>query len=232
MKNIIKTSIAFAFISIVFFACKKNDYIVGGQLSNATTPLTTYDYLKSNRYKLFDTLLLLVDKAGLKDVINQKGITFYAPTDYSINNYLLKRTIAVQNSDPNKQYTIDSLIKYDLGIFTDSLKTYIIPQTVTYKSLTPNARIFNTAKSGTIALISYETTLDPNLGYNPLVNTPPRIEYYNFILRPDLLASGGYTPDKVPDNVGIRVLCQTSGLTTATGQLNVLNNGHILYFKK
>src|ERR1700743_1590536 len=121
MKNIIKYMAVAIVMAIVFNGCKKNDYIVGGKLESTTTPLTTYDYLKNNRFKMFDTLLMLVDKAGLKDVINQKGITFYAPTDYAIDNYLLKRTLEVQNSDPFKKYTIDTLIKYDLNGFKDSL---------------------------------------------------------------------------------------------------------------
>jgi hypothetical protein len=229
MKNIIKPLIVFALASIVFVACKKDDYIVGGKLENTTTTLSTYDYLKSNRYKMFDTLLMVIDKAGLKDVINAKGITFYAPTDFSINNYLQLKTIAAQKIDPSVKYSIDTLIKYDLNTFKDSLNAYIIPQAVVYKSLTQNGVVFNTAKTGSQAVISYEKTYDPNLGYTSAVSTAPSLEYYTFIkgqLPPVIQAS------QIPDTVGVRVLCQTSGLTTSTGQLNVLSNSHVLYFKK
>ncbi|MGZ3751030.1 MAG: fasciclin domain-containing protein [Mucilaginibacter sp.] len=228
MKNIFKLLIVFAAANIVFVACKKDNYIVGGKLESTTTPLTTYDYLKSNRYKMFDTLLMVIDKAGLKDVINAKGITFYAPTDFAINNYLQAKTKEAQQIDPFAQYSIDTLIKYDLNTFKDSLNTYIIPQTVVYKSLTENGIAFNTAKSGSQAVISYEKTYDPNLGYTSAVSTAPSIEYYTFIkgkLPPAFVAS------TIPDTVGVRVLCQTSGLTTSTGQLNVLSNSHVLFFK-
>ena len=216
-------------MAIVLNGCKKNDYIVGGKLESTTTPLTTYDYLKNNRFKMFDTLLMLVDKAGLKDVINQKGITFYAPTDYAIDNYLLKRTLEVQNSDPFKKYTIDTLIKYDLNGFKDSLNRYIVPSTVTYSSLTENGVLFKTA-FGNHAVISYETTTDPNLGYSGAVSTLPRIEYYTFIIGAPLPSP--LIASQIADTVGVRTLCQTSGLTTATGQLNVLANSHVLYFKQ
>jgi len=217
-----------AVAAVAFIGCKKDNYIVGGKLESTTTTLSTYDYLKNNRFKMFDTLLMLVDKAGLKDVINQQGITFYAPSDYSIDNYLNKRTIEVQNVDPNKKYTIDTLIKYDLNNFKDSLNAYIVHSTVTYNSLTENGVVFKTAL-GNQAVISYETTTDPTLGYSGAISTLPRIEYYTFIkgspLPSPLVAS------QIPDTVGVRVLCQTSGLTTATGQLDVLSNTHILYFK-
>jgi hypothetical protein len=230
MKKIIKYLAVVLLAIAVFAGCKKDNYIVGGNLSNATTPLTTYDYLKNNRFKEFDTLLMIIDKAGLKDVINQKGITFYAPTDFSIDNYLRERSQEVQNFDPNKNYTIDSLIKYDLAHFKDSLNAYIIPKTVTYSSLTNNGVLFNTAMNSSNAVISYETTTDGTLGGTTVVSTLPRLEYYTFIkgapLPSPLVASA------IPDSVGVRVLCQTSGLTTATGQLNVLDNSHVLYFKQ
>ncbi|SHM77783.1 Fasciclin domain-containing protein [Mucilaginibacter sp. OK098] len=228
MKNISKLIIVFALANIVFVACKKDNYIIGGKLENATTTLSTYDYLKNNRYKMFDTLLLVIDKAGLKDVINAKGITFYAPTDFSINNYLQAKTIAAQKNNPFARYSIDTLIKYDLNTFKDSLNTYIIPQKIIASSLTESGVVFNTAKNGSQAVISYEQTFDTNLGYTSAVSTAPRIEYYTFIkghLPPVVVAS------QIPDTVGVRVLCQTSGLTTSTGQLNVLSNSHVLFFK-
>jgi hypothetical protein len=228
MKNIIKLLIVIAIANIMLASCKK-DYIIGGKLESTTTNLTTYDYLKSNRFKMFDTLLMLVDKAGIKDVINQKGITFYAPTDFSINNYLTKKTKEAQVGNIFVVYTIDTLIKYDLNAFADSIRMYIIPKTITYSSLTSNGVVLNTAQSGTQAVVSYEQTTDPNLGYNPVVTTIPQVEYYSRVIgtlpRPIVSV-------KLSDSVAIRVLCQTSGLTTATGQLNVLSNSHTLYFKQ
>ncbi len=228
MKNIIKLLIVIAIANIMLASCKKN-YIIGGKLESTTTNLTTYDYLKSNRFKMFDTLLMLVDKAGLKDEINQKGITFYAPTDFSINRYLAKKTAEVQNVDIFAKYTIDTLIKYDLATFADSIKTYIIPKTITYTSLTSNGVVLNTAKSGASVVVSYEQTTDTNLGYNSVVNTIPQVEYYSLVI--GTLPSPVKSVDLDP-SVAIRILCQTSGLTTATGQLNVLSNSHTLYFRQ
>jgi len=228
MKNITKLIIAFVVASCILAACKKDNYIIGGKLESTTTTLSTYDYLKNNRFKMFDTLLMLVDKAGVKDVINQQGITFYAPTDFAINNYLQKKSLEAQRINPFARYTIDTLIKYDLAKFKDSLNTYIIPQKVTYGSLTQSGVVFNTAKQGSQAVISFETTYDPNLGYTSAVSTAPKVEYYTFIKGklPSVVEASS-----IPDTIGVRVLCQTSGLTTSTGQLNVLSNTHVLFFK-
>ena len=229
MKKIIKYLTVVVLAIAVFEGCKKDNYIVGGQLESTVTPLSTYDYLKNNRFNMFDTLLLLVDKAGIKNVINQQGITFYAPTDFSINNYLTIRRNQVRNHNPNKNYTIDTLIKYDLQGFKDSINMYIIPKTITYNSLSQNGVVFNTAFANKQAVISFETTTDVTLGYTSAVSTPPRLEFYTYIksgpLPSPLIASD------ISPSVGVRVLCQTSGLTTATGQLNVLVNTHTLYFK-
>lgn len=227
MKTNRKFILLLAITVSVLFACNKQNYIIGGKLEVATTPLSTYDYLKSNRYGTFDTLLLIIDKAGLKSVINQTGITFYAPTDFSINHYLQAKTLLAQKANPFAQYSIDTLIKYDMATFKDSLNAYIIPKVITYTSLTSNGVIFNTARSGSQAVISYEKTYDTNLGYTSAVSTAPSIEYYTFIKGqlPAVVVAAS-----IPDSIGVRVLCQTTGLTTSTGQLNVLENSHVLFF--
>ncbi len=106
---------------------------------------------------------------------------------------------------------------------------YIIPKTITYNSLSQNGVVFNTAFANKQAVVSFETTTDVTLGYTSAVSTPPRLEFYTYIksgpLPSPLIASD------ISPSVGVRVLCQTSGLTTATGQLNVLVNTHTLYFK-
>src|ERR1041384_6880417 len=80
-------------------ACKKGDYLSGGSLANPKVEMSTYDYLKRN--PLFDTLVLLVDRAGMKEQVNGK-ITFFAPTDYSIRLLMLTRTAEIQKKYNNE----------------------------------------------------------------------------------------------------------------------------------
>jgi hypothetical protein len=81
-------------IIITTGACQKS-YITGGSPENvnAYANTLTYDVLKSN--PLYDTLVQVIDAAGLKDQINAAGTTFFAPSDYSVFNYLNYRTRAL-----------------------------------------------------------------------------------------------------------------------------------------
>jgi hypothetical protein len=234
MKNI-KILLICLITGLLLYSCKKNDYFIGGTLHNTKVNMTTYDYLKSNKDQLFDTLLLIVDKSGTKDKINQAGITFFAPTDYSIKAYLLNKTLEIQRKDPAKKYTIDTLLKYDLSHFVDSLNVYIIPNKVQAANLSNDGTIFQTAKTGVKSVVSYEFTDDPVLGYNPNSANRPQIMYYTFLK--NAIASPFIAADITADD-GVRTRVQTSGIETTTGILHVLLNGnssrsgHLLYFSQ
>jgi len=229
MKNIFKTLFAVLALAVMISACKKDDYFVGGTLHNAKVNMTTYDYLKSNSSKLFDTLLILVDKAGLKDKINQSGASFFAPTNYAIRNYLSYKTSLIQVKDPTKRYTLDSLIKYDLSHFTDSINVYLIPKKIEYANMTNDGTLYATSKTGVNAVVSFEYTDDPKLGYNSNSANRPQIMYYTFLIKP-------ITPPIVASEIaatdGTRVKVQTSGIETNNGMLHVLANDHLLYFTR
>ena len=207
MKRFFKYTACFLLTVIIFSACKKDDYLKGGTIRSNKVNMTTYDFLKSNSAGLFDTLLLLVDKAGVKDKINQQGISFFAPTDYAINAYLQLRVAQEQNINPLRKWTIDSLIKYELPKFTDSINVYMVNKLLTYDNLTETGSTYATLKPGADCKVSYEETRDPELGYNPNVSTIPRIVYFTC------------------KNLKTRV--QTSGIETTTGMLHILANPHL-----
>ena len=181
IKNAFRATAVFSLAAVLVISCKKNDYLSGGSLHNAKVNMTTYDYLTSNSAGLFDTLLLLVDKAGLKDKINQQGVTFFAPTDYSISRYLDVRAAEEQNIDPFRKWTIDSLIKYELSKFADSLNIYFVQGALSYDQLTENGALYPTLKAGANCVVSYEETRDQDLGYNPNISNIPRIVYFTFL---------------------------------------------------
>ena len=150
--------------AMLFFAsCKKDSYIIGGSVSNPQVNMSAYDYLNSNSWQLFDTVLMLIDKAGLKDEINKPGITFFVPTDYAVYNYLNARTIALQQVDENLKYTLDSLVK-DIQRVKDSMGLYIVSSPLTYDKLTDDGAIYQTELKGDKAVVSFEYTQDPSLG--------------------------------------------------------------------
>lgn len=67
---------------ILLSACKKNYYVDTG-IANPKYNGTIYDYLVKNPY-LFDTVAYIVEKAGLKETLQNDSITFFSPTDESI----------------------------------------------------------------------------------------------------------------------------------------------------
>jgi hypothetical protein len=227
MKKAIIYSILFSLTVIMLFSCKKDNYIIGGALNVAKVNETTYDYLRNDPQHLFDTLVLLIDDAGLKDSINQPGITFFAPTDYSIDNYLYKRTIAAQNIDPFAQYTIDSLVKYDLDSFKYYIGEYIVHTALNFNDLVPKGTEFLTGKDSTYAVVSYEPTTDLYLGFYSAVNTPPSIVYYTLL---NQKITGQFNAQNFTSSDGVKTRVQTFGILTTTGTLGVLGNEHILYF--
>lgn len=229
IKNAFRAIAVFSLAAVLVISCKKNDYLSGGSLHNAKVNMTTYDYLKSNSAGLFDTLLLLVDKAGLKDKINQQGVTFFAPTDYSIGRYLLVRSLEEQNIDPFRKWTIDSMIKYELPKFADSLSIYFVQSALSYDQLTENGTLYPTLKAGANCVVSYEETRNQDLGYNPNISNIPRIVYFTFLFKnimPPIIANEISSTDGKHERV------QTSGIESTTGVIDVLNNQHTLFFRK
>ncbi|MEH6304004.1 fasciclin domain-containing protein [Olivibacter sp. CPCC 100613] len=210
-------------------SCKKDDYFIGGNLHDPNVHMSTYDFLKNNNRGLFDTLLMVIDAAGLKEKINQTDITFFAPTDYSINSYLSLRALEEQEIDPFRKWTIDSLLKYEIEKVRDSIDIYIVPNRIAYADLSQNGILFQTAKAGARAVISYESTDDPALGYNENSSVLPQVMYYTFLYKPitpPIIAS------EISGSDGARTIVQTSGIISTTGNVNVLSNAHILFFSK
>lgn len=226
MKNYKIFGLLWIVFAMAVTSCNKNEYQVGGDLHNPNINMTTYDYLKSNKYGLFDTLIMLIDKAGVKDKINQPGVTFFAPTDYSIKNYIESRTLKVQKVDPFKMWTVDSIIKYELPRFADSLDIYLVKDYLPNSALSKEGTIYNNSKNGNV-VVSYEETTNAQMGYNQNSSVIPRVVHFTYLYQtlPNNL--------KVSDiawPVGIRTLVQTSNAQTTTGALHVLNNSHTLFF--
>lgn len=226
MKNINKISWAVLLLTLIFTSCQKDDYFVGGDLHKSKVNVSTYDFLKNNERGLFDTLIMLVDAAGLKESINQPGITFFAPTDYSIRSYVEARTVIEQRIDPFRKWTVDSIMKYEMSTFADSLNIYIVPEVIAYSDLTGSGKIFKT-KKGNDVVLSYEETNGVNLGYNPNSSFRPQIMWFTHLI-------GALTPpfeaSLIPNSIGVRTRVQTSGIESTTGRVNVLENGHRLFF--
>ena len=233
MKNY-KIALLLLTVAATIFGCQKR-YITGGEIEdvNKYSNLSTYDALSS--LAQFDTLVQVIDAAGLKDAVNAAQTTFFAPSDASVYNYLNKRTIDIQASvDQYAKFTLDSL-KYHLennieGI-ADSLKMYLIPGLLNVDAdLSATGSFYKTALSGDSAIVSYEYTYDDNMGYTDLVSTPPRLVYYTHLWKPYALDDQDSTAADVPAATGVHTLVTTSFMNTQNGVIHVLSSGSTLFF--
>ncbi|WP_288880627.1 fasciclin domain-containing protein [Pedobacter panaciterrae] len=212
----ILTLVAFC---VAFTACKKNDYIIGGDLHDPHVNMTTYDFLKTK--PLFDTLVVLIDKAGLKDEINGNN-TFFAPTDYSIKALLARRTLVIQQKyqDENIKYTLDSLPVPELR---DSLRSHLFTGKINREQLSLENKVFKSLSGEDFSILLKQVD-----SYTGLVTTRPQYLYLTKI-------RNGLDPNPIPDDYldedrDIIELVQTSGILTTNGVLHVLNNTHKFYW--
>ena len=232
MKNKGMLSLLLFCSMLLLNSCKK-DYITGGTVedSNMYKNVTTYNFLASNA--LYDTLVQVIDAAGLQDKINQQDVTFFAPSDYSIYTYLSLRTLYVQNNiNIESKFGLDSLLYYvsnNINGTRDSLLMYLILKPLPYSVLTDAGSYYATELTGDSAIVSYEYTKEEHLGYNSNVSGVPQLVYYTHVWYPYELNSENKAGD-IPEDIGVHTLVKVSGIQTQTGLVNELENAHTLFF--
>lgn len=236
MKKHIQLSMLIAASSMVFLmaACKKDNYIVGGSLQdvNKYKNTSTYDFLKTN--PLFDTLVQVIDAAGIKDKINSSSNTFFVPTDYAIYSYLSQRTILVQNTiNQYGKFGLDSLLYYlqnNIRGTKDSLSMYLVGTPLANETLTAGGALFPTQLAGDTVAVSYEYTTSSTEGYNSAVSSQPQLVYFSQLWKHFALSST-YPIDSIKGQKGVvHTLVQTSNIKTQNGIVHVLSNAHTLFF--
>jgi hypothetical protein len=231
-KIILARCLAIAAVIVIFTACKK-DHITGGSLEdvNKYSNTLTYDALKTN--SLYDTLVRLIDTAGLKDKINGQGITMFVPSDYAVFSYLNLRTQKVQATiNANAKFGLDSLFYYlrnNINGTKDSLLMYLINKPLLYNNLTDMGTLYPTELAGDTAIVSYEYTRNTTLGYNTIVSGVPQVVYFTQLWKHyDLNATN--PAGQVPNTIGVHTLVKTSCIITKNGVMNALDNSHTLFF--
>ncbi|RZK40697.1 MAG: hypothetical protein EOO90_14165 [Pedobacter sp.] len=200
-----------------FTSCKKSEYLTDGGLSQAKSPLTTYEYLKQHKYHLFDTLIMVVDHYNMKDEINGAA-TFFAPTNYSINRYIKLKRDSVKRINENNTYTLTDMYQQ---IKPDSLRIYLSKSRVelTATPLSP-AIVANAANTQT----AVQRILQPK----PAESWSSSPVYYLYYIK----VRGGLDPANStiqpndPD-LDLKAQCQTTGIEPSSGgMLHVLSNTH------
>lgn len=227
MKKILVNTSFFLILVAALASCKK-DYITGGTIEDVNMYKNNTNYEVLAMDPAYDTLVQIIDAAGLKDKINETGTTFFAPSDYSINEYLRQRTQFLYNNvDINARFGLDSLIYYlqnNIDNTRDSLLMYQISTPLPYSALTRTGVAYETGLAGDTVVVSYEP-----LGRNDVVSTVPRQVFFTQLwYHYDL--SDANPASKIPEEIGVREPVITSGINTKSGIMMYLNNFHTLFF--
>ncbi|MGV8829357.1 MAG: hypothetical protein ACWA6U_13690 [Breznakibacter sp.] len=198
-----------------FSACEE-EYLIDGGVANPNVGMSTYDFLKTN--PIFDTLVILIDKAGLKEEVNG-AVTFMAPTDFSIKNYLDAVVADMRVTDPLATYTINDIPQEELM----ELRSYIIPQMLSRDKLSTKG-IVVPSMSGEARKLS----LEPRDIYSDYLSSKPEFVYFykQKGVRWDDYAEEGLSPEEQDQVVQVR----TSGLISTKGIIHVLQGNHRLFF--
>ena len=208
--NKIKCFLTVALVLSLAMACKKDKYIKDTGLHETTTPLSTYDYLKSGNQ--FDTLVNLINHFNLQDSVN-KSATFFAFTDYAIATFMSNAGIA--NIDALYDSVSSKFItQYMFGAKIGQPDLSLIP--ISYP---------NWGGAATVSQL-YKTE---NQQYVYLTSSAPAFQYYITQYK-SIIGKLDTNPNRPPnDPTDVIVPIQTTGLQTATGTLlNVfVNNGSL-----
>lgn len=205
---------------LLLAACKKSDYLTDGGVHDPKTPLAIYEYLEQHPYKLFDSLLIIVDHYQLQEEMGQTG-TFFAPTDYSIKLYMDRRRTEKKQKDENADYTMDSLFD-DLTV--DSVRQYMFSEELPVAGFTDEQPHLYDNAAGIRCAIKKERYTGDNV--NEWSSYP--VYYLYYVKIRGELDSPGVTPPIGEED--INVVCQTTGIETSSGNgplLHVLSNKHV-----
>jgi len=208
---------------VLLASCKKDDYKNDGGLSDAYVDMTTYDYLASN--PKFDSLVKVIDRAGLKDAVNG-DVTFFVTTNYGIADYIRakKNERAQQIGDENIDFGIKDIPTQELN---DSLRTYLFAGKINRDQITVSGKLYNSLLGAT-PNVQYQIKMRRTFDYNNYLNY---VDYVNYVKVIGTLDADELNQDDIPDDQIDRVVdIQTSGIITRTGIIHVLSGNHRLFF--
>ena len=198
----------YIYVLIVLFSltsCSNDDYLIDGGLANQNVGVSTYDFLKSN--KQLDTLAILIQKAGMIDVVNAKSTTLFAPNNLSIKKYIYY----MKEIEENQNYGINDIPVANLK---EMLGAYIFNESLDRSKLVKEGKVY-TAHNGEERLLSLEPVED----YKDQLDQFPEYVYYT--------VKGGddWDPtDAVDDDV--KTVVRTSNLISTNGVIHVLQGSH------
>ncbi len=191
------------------YSCSNDDYLIDGGLANQNVGVSTYDFLKS--HKQLDTLALLIQKAGMIDVVNAKSTTLFAPNNLSIKNYIFYK----KDVEENPNYGINDIPVDDLK---EILGGYIFDQSLDRSKLVKEGKIYMTHNGEERKL-----SLEPVEDYKDQLDQFPEYVFYTFKGEDDYW---GPNPAEGGENDDVHTVVRTSNLISTNGVIHVLQGSH------
>ncbi|RXF72422.1 hypothetical protein [Arcticibacter tournemirensis] len=226
MKKITNTGsfilILLASLVLHLSSCESDDYINDGGTADAHVNMSTYDFLASN--PKFDSLVAIIDRAGMKDLVNS-DITFFASTNYSVVNYVAakKQKKIIETGNENISFGISNISVAEL----DSLKIYMFGGAINRDQMVTAGRYY-TSKFGNIPNNRFMIKLRRTNDYSSYLDF---VDYVNFTKVIGTLDSDEPQGTVIPSGLADQSYdCQTSGIITTTGIIHVLADNHRLMF--
>lgn len=201
--------IAIIIVLFSMYSCSNDNYLIDGGLANQNVGMSTYDFLKS--HKQLDTLALLIERAGMIDVVNAKSTTLFAPNNLSIKNYIFYKKFIEENPD----YSINDIPVDDLKVM---LGGYIFDESLDRSKLVKEGKIY-IAHNG----MEYMLYLIPVEQYGSQLDQFPEYVVYSYKGLDDYW---GPNPDDDDNNDDVHTIARTSNLISTNGVIHVLQGSH------
>jgi len=118
----IKTLFVLSILTATFlFGCRKNEYFNNTGLANGQFDGTIMQYLES-KPDYFDSLVKIINIAGMAEALNKPNITFFAPPDSTIRAALFSANVF---REQNGRARINSVNEISPAIWRKHLSKYI-----------------------------------------------------------------------------------------------------------
>lgn len=164
-------------VTVIFTACKKDAYIIGGEKNESNiVNKTSYDFLKS--FDATNETARLIERAGLIDEVNG-DVTIIAPSNYAVRRYLRRKNNRLMRLDPNAPLmTIENIPEADL----QQLRLYMVDGKYLSTDLSKEGIILPTHNPGdSVRLSLEEANAEPGAAWDGGGQPGQGYQYSNFM---------------------------------------------------
>jgi len=126
IRNIISGMLALLFVTTILGSCQTDDYLVDGGKSNPYYDGTIMEYLESRDDMLFSDLVKVIKMTKWYDVFSDENadVTFFAPTDFSIDKSVDMLNYYLYNWNNMEKITDLSQVKSE--VWEDMIGMYVL----------------------------------------------------------------------------------------------------------